>query len=422
MSQQPSDRRTLRSRRSRRSTSVAVTGAAMAVALLAAACGSSSKTTVAAPAGASATAAQPATGAPIEVGATDDLSAQFSVNGIGIQTGMSAAFDAINKAGGVKNQPLHLTSLDDAAKVDRGVANVTQLLTQNKVAVLGGYLLSNICVATQQAAADVTTPMICNAGDPKQFGTPPTANVFLPTVLAANENQAGFALAKQLVGGTAKPKVALIGLASASLIALQDAQKATIASLGWELGPDITVPLTTTDLTAQGAQIASAKPDIIFSNLADATSILLDRALQANGSKSPVIATDATTAVTATTTKDPNFYYLSTVSNGGTPGAGYQKFQDAVKAAGGDPSKPFVDRGYVQGLIIAEALKGCNGCTGQALIDQMNKLNIDTDGFTASPISFSPTDHQGIHKMFAYHWDSTKSTVALQAKDLPTGQ
>src|SRR5690348_8488140 len=155
MSQQPSDRRTLRSRRSRRSSSVAVTGAAMAVALLAAACGSSSKTTAAAPAGASATAAQPATGSPIEVGATDDLSAQFSVNGIGIQTGMSAAFDAINKAGGVKNQPLHLTSLDDAAKVDRGVANVTQLLTQNKVAVLGGYLLSNICVATQQAAADV---------------------------------------------------------------------------------------------------------------------------------------------------------------------------------------------------------------------------------------------------------------------------
>jgi ABC-type branched-subunit amino acid transport system substrate-binding protein len=192
-------------------------------------------------------------------------------------------------------------------------------------------------------------------------------------------------------------------------------------SLGWELGPDITVPLTTTDLTAQAAQIASAKPDVILSGLADSTSILLDRGLQANGSSAPVVASDAVTEVVANTTKDTNLYYVSTVSNGGTTGAGYQAYRYAVKAAAADPTKPFVDRGYIQGLIIIAALKGCNGCTGQALIDSLNKLSLDTQGFTAGPITFSATDHQGIHKLLAYHYDSSKNGVALFAQDLPVG-
>src|SRR4051794_5312868 len=250
--------------RSGRGRAMPLVGAAVAMSLVVAACGSSSKK--ASTTGAAKSSAKAATGTPIEVGATDDLSAQFSVNGVGIQTGMGAAFDAFNKSGGVNNQPIHLSSLDDAAKVDRGVANVTQLLTQNKVAAVGGYLLSNICVATQQAAATASTPMICNAADPKQFGNPPAPNVFLPTVLAANESQGIMALGKQLMGSNKTPKVAIIGLASASIEALDNNLKAAASAAGWNVGPTITVPLTTTDLTAQAGDIASAKPDIIFSN------------------------------------------------------------------------------------------------------------------------------------------------------------
>jgi hypothetical protein len=51
----------------------------------------------------------------------------------------------------------------------------------------------------------------------------------------------------------------------------------------------------------------------------------------------------------------------------------------------------------------------------------LSKLSVDTDGLTAGPITFSATDHQGIHQLFAYHYDSSKNGVALFAQNLPVG-
>jgi branched-chain amino acid transport system substrate-binding protein len=356
----------------------------------------------------------------IVVGGTSDLSAQFSTNGRGLQSGLQIAVDAINKRGGVDGHKLKLVFLDDAAQVSRGVANGTRLLNQDKASVIAGFLLSNVCKAVQPMAAAKHTPLICNAADAGQLGNPPDANVFLNGILQQRETQSMYAVATKAVTKP-HPRVALIGLASAAIQQLQTGQKKEAEKRNWTVAASEIVPLTATDVNAQVSKIAAAKPDVVFANLQDAVSILLIRGLRAAGVTAPIVGSDSSTVVTAQTTKDLNYYVMSGFSVGGTSGTGYQTYLDDAKAAGIDPTKPFVIRGYQQGLIIEAALKSCNACSGKALIDALNKLNLDTSGLTSSPIQYSDTEHVGISKLYAYHYDSTAQKATLFATDLATG-
>jgi len=358
-------------------------------------------------------------GAPIVIGGTSDLSAQFSTNGRGLQAGLQIAVDAINKRGGIDGRPLKLVFLDDAAQVSRGVANATRLVTQEGAVVIAGNLLSNVCKATQPTAAAKNVPLLCNSGDITQFGNPPDPNVYQPIVLQPLETPAMFAVAEKVVA-TPQPRAAFIGLASAAIQALQENQKAEATSRGWPIAQSEIVPLTATDLNAQVSTIAASKPDVVFANLADATSILLVRGLRAAGVTAPIVASDSSTTVTAETTKDTNFYVVEALSPGGTPGDGYQKFLDAGAAAGIDTGKPFVSRGYQQGLIIEAALSACGGCSGQKLIDALDQLTLDTGGLTSGPVRFTKTDHVGVGTMYAFRYDPAGQKATLFATDLPT--
>jgi ABC-type branched-subunit amino acid transport system substrate-binding protein len=239
-------------------------------------------------------------------------------------------------------------------------------------------------------------------------------------MLQQRETQGMYAMVDKVVKASS-PKIAMIGLASAAIQQLQAGQKAEAAKRGWKIGASEVVPLTATDLSAQIASIASAKPDVVLSNLADATSILLVRGLRATGYTGPIIGSDSSTIVTASTTKDARYYVAAAFSAGGTPGDGYQKFLDDAKAAGIDGTKPFVNRGYQQGLIIAQALRNCGVCSGQKLIDTLNSLTLDTKGLTASSIAYSSTEHVGVSKLYAYTWDAGAGKAVLYAADLPSG-
>jgi branched-chain amino acid transport system substrate-binding protein len=359
-------------------------------------------------------------GGSILIGGTSDLSGPFSTNGRGLQSGLQIAVDAVNRQGGINGKKLKLTFLDDAAQVSRGAANGTRLINQHHATVVAGFLLSNVCKAVEPIALTKKVPLICNAADAGQLGNPPSANVFMNGILQQRETQGMYALADKVVKASS-PTVAMIGLNSAAIQQLQAGQKAEASKRNWKVGANEVVPLTATDLSAQIAAIASSKPDVVMSNLADATSILLVRGLRAAGYRGPIIGSDSSTIVTPTTTKDSNYYVAAAFSAGDTPGDGYQQFLSDAKAAGIDPSKPFVNRGYEQGLIIAQALRNCSVCTGQKLIDSLDSLELDTKGLTASSVVYSKTEHVGVSKLYAYKWDAGSSKVSLYASDLQTG-
>jgi ABC-type branched-subunit amino acid transport system substrate-binding protein len=156
-------------------------------------------------------------------------------------------------------------------------------------------------------------------------------------------------------------------------------------------------------------------PDIIFSAINDQLMTLFDRSLEAQGLKVPVIAYDGDTAALPPALKDPNLYILSgLVFTGKEEGAGVSQYRAAVSAAGLDPLASFVNKGYLQAAIIAGGLKACGfPCSGTQMQSALDKLKVDTQGFTSGPVSYSPDNHQPYHRMNVYHWDAKTSTVVL---------
>lgn len=83
------------------------------------------------------------------IGVGGPFTGQFELFGTSIRTGVDAAIDDINDAGGVLGQPLALSIADDACNADRAEAAANQLVGANAVLVVGHVCYS----ATREAAA-----------------------------------------------------------------------------------------------------------------------------------------------------------------------------------------------------------------------------------------------------------------------------
>src|SRR5205823_15007261 len=61
------------------------------------------------------------------------LEGPASALGIGMRTGLQAAFDEINKKGGIHGRKLKLVSVDDGYEPDKSIVAVRKLIEQDKV-------------------------------------------------------------------------------------------------------------------------------------------------------------------------------------------------------------------------------------------------------------------------------------------------
>lgn len=387
--------------------------AAIAASLLVGACGGSATS-----GGGTST----ATGTPIQVGFTSDLSAQFATNGQGLKKGLDAYVTHLNRNGGVNGHPINVTYLDDAAQTARGTANVTQLVTQNRVVAITGMLVSNICAAAAPQAEQFSVPFICNNAA-EDLTNPAKPYIFVATMGAGDETKPAIGVVQSLVK-TSTPKIAIVTLASAAIASYRTGVKAAAAKLGWSVVSDEQVPLTASDVSAQASKIEAGKPDAVVAGLTDPLIQILMRKLAADGFNIPVVDYDGMTFTGLQQIASPNLYALNTYAyaSASVKDQGVKDYMAVMKEAGLDPNAPFVNRGYTQGLILATGLKGCKGdCTGAQLQANLNKLNVQTGGFTSGTITFSSSNHTSFHAMNAYVWDAAGSTAKVYKSDLAGG-
>ena len=74
--------------------------------------------------------------------------------------GANAAFDDVNRRGGVNGRKLRLLSIDDELKPDKAVANYTRLLGENKVFAFFGCVGSGTTAAAAGVLKDSGAPMV----------------------------------------------------------------------------------------------------------------------------------------------------------------------------------------------------------------------------------------------------------------------
>ena len=104
-----------------------------------------------------------------EIGVTADtitfgqaavLEGPASALGLGMQTGLNAAFNEINAKGGVHGRKIKLISVDDGYEPDRSIAATKKLIEEEKVFALIGPVGTPTSAATQPLATAAKVPFM----------------------------------------------------------------------------------------------------------------------------------------------------------------------------------------------------------------------------------------------------------------------
>ncbi len=108
-------------------------------------------------------------GAQAELGVSDDgihfgqsaaLGGPASALGIGMREGLLAAFEEVNRTGGVNGRRLKLTSYDDGYEPERAIAHTIKLIEEDKVFALIGEIGTPTSKAVQPIATEQAVPFI----------------------------------------------------------------------------------------------------------------------------------------------------------------------------------------------------------------------------------------------------------------------
>lgn len=366
-------------------------------------------------------------GGDILVGYTGDLSGTFAISGSGALTGIQAYIDQLNRDGGIDGRQIKLVTLDDAGDPTRALANVQQLLSQDKVQAMLGNTVSGLCEAVQDTLVEAEMPIVCTAAGPAQV-SPPSPNEWIFQAQAGQDHQVAPAidLIRQVVGEDATPDVAYIYYDSASHIGFANAFEPALEELGWPLVQKETVPLVANPPVRELAtSIASSDPDVVVSLMVDSTAKLFYETLRSQGYDGPIIQNPDTGATILEDIQDPNIYILTHEFRENTADdeiggdEAYAAMLEALAAADTDPSVSYVPRGYLNAMTLITAMQDCDLCTGADLRDAIQAVNVPSDGITPGDLEFSDDNHSGAQAMPAYYWHD--GAIELFADHLAVG-
>ncbi len=96
----------------------------------------------------------------IHFGQTAAMGGPASALGIGMRDGIQAAFDEINKTGGVHGRVLKLTTLDDGYEPNKAISNINKLINEDKVFSIIGAVGTPTSKAIAPIACQNNVPFI----------------------------------------------------------------------------------------------------------------------------------------------------------------------------------------------------------------------------------------------------------------------
>ena len=355
---------------------------AVALTLVAAACGddsgSSANTTVgggAATTGAAAatTAAGAATTAAAETTTTVALTGppikvMVMYEGSGavvtpeVTDGAKAAADAINAAGGVDGSPIALETCDMKNDPNAATACGNQAVSDGVVAVVSPVSANGAQYypALEKAQIPVVGDVPASAAD---FTSPASFPLYGGIVSAS----AGLANELATLAGAKAISVARIDLAAASAIAIFANQ--ALAPQGLKIVNDISVPVGAPDMSTYVASTLKGGTDGVLVGLSgqDATNYII--ALRQANADIPISATftDFAGVIKALGPAADGLYVTGFFNNATTDAEGFGKFQAAMEAAGFKDLTGFRSNAYSAVQVVASVLAGLPDKTGPAL-------------------------------------------------------
>lgn len=199
----------------------------------------------------------------IVLGQSTDLTGPLGELGSAMHQGAQAAFAAVNARGGIQGRSIVLNTLDDQYDVQKGLANVKQLMADPNT-----FALFN-CMGT--ANVEAMLPLVLESGIPffapftgAQLSRVPQRNVFNIRASYAEEAEK---LVQHLHTLGIK-RIAIAYQANSFGKEVFNATQRSMAKLGLPDGPSATVENNASDAAAAAAKIAQAQPEAVLIGLA----------------------------------------------------------------------------------------------------------------------------------------------------------
>ena len=199
----------------------------------------------------------------IVLGQSTDLTGPLGELGSAMHQGAQAAFAAVNARGGIQGRSIVLNTLDDQYDVQKGLANVKQLMADPNT-----FALFN-CMGT--ANVEAMLPLVLESGTPffapfngAQLSRVPQRNVFNIRASYAEEAEK---LVQHLHTLGIK-RIAIAYQANSFGKEVFNATQRSMAKLGLPEGPSATVENNASDAATAAAKIAQAQPEAVLIGLA----------------------------------------------------------------------------------------------------------------------------------------------------------
>ena len=199
----------------------------------------------------------------IVLGQSTDLTGPLGELGSAMHQGAQAAFAAVNARGGIQGRSIVLNTLDDQYDVQKGLANVKQLMADPNT-----FALFN-CMGT--ANVEAMLPLVLESGTPffapftgAQLSRVPQRNVFNIRASYAEEAEK----LVQHLNTLGIKRIAIAYQANSFGKEVFNATQRSMAKLGLPDGPSATVENNASDAAAAAAKIAQAQPEAVLIGLA----------------------------------------------------------------------------------------------------------------------------------------------------------
>jgi branched-chain amino acid transport system substrate-binding protein len=333
--------------------------------------------------------------------------------------GALMVFDEINEAGGIHGRKIEVVQLDSACDSARMVGAVKKGLFEDKVFALFGGVCSPVILAAKDIVVENKVPWMIPSSSADAIIYP--YNRYLFRTAASSTGQAA-SIAEFIKVQNYKRPAAVYSrdsygepIREAVIKQLETRGLSFVAAEGFQTGD--------TDFAPQLLKVRAAKPDVVLLigylreqgiQVRQARELGIDAALVATASATPaikeIVPKDALVGL-----------YVITSLQGAEESPKFRWFQDKLKRRFPDvarqPGQPnwHVFSAYGAAQLFIDALeKVGKDLTREKLVDVLETYRDYDTGIHAVPITFTPTDHEGMKGSGFLQYNTTLERVFIR--------
>ena len=316
--------------------------------------------------------------------------------GIAMKEGATVYFNKVNAAGGVQGRKIKLIVYDDRYEFPKVIANTRKFIEEDKVFALFGYIGSGISAAIVPTITRARVPYLFPLTGAEVIRNPVNKYIFNLRASYADE-------AEVLVDrATRDLKMTKIGV-FAQDDAMGEAGRAglirALRKRNMPLVGDGKYERNTEDVEAALETLVKANPEAVMLACPYTPCAAFLKKARARGFSPLFLHLGVgTTALIHEAGKAADGLIVTQIvpnpSDSALPIV--KEFVSDMKAAGFTPDLVSLES-YLGAKVLVEALKKTSPLTREALISTLEKFSMEAGGLA---VSFSPTDHQGLHQVF----------------------